>query len=90
MAALTQLWSMRSPLDLVGTSIHMTEAMWNNRLGGTGAGIDSFYEYLLKAYILFGKSDTASVDFTCCPAISSTKFLECVQLLIPLTSTPPC
>ena len=63
-AALTQLWSMRSPLDLVGTSIHMTEAMWNNRLGGTGAGIDSFYEYLLKAYILFGKSDTASVNFT--------------------------
>lgn len=62
-AALTQLWSMRSPLDLVGTSIHMTEAMWNNRLGGTGAGIDSFYEYLLKAYILFGKSDTASVKF---------------------------
>ena len=60
MAALTQLWSMRSPLNLVGTSIHMTQAMWNNRLGGTGAGIDSFYEYLLKAYILFGKSDSSS------------------------------
>lgn len=58
-AALTQLWSMRSPLDLIGTSIHMTQPMWNNRMGGTGAGIDSFYEYLLKAYILFGKSDTA-------------------------------
>ena len=56
-AALTQLWSMRSPLSLVGTSIHMTQAVWNNRQGGTGAGVDSFYEYLLKAYVLFGKSD---------------------------------
>lgn len=49
---------MRSPLDLIGTSIDMTQGVWNNRMGGTGAGIDSFYEYLLKAYILFGKSDT--------------------------------
>lgn len=57
MAALAQLWSMRSPLDLVGTSIHVPQAQWNNRLGGTGAGADSFYEYLLKAYLLFGKSD---------------------------------
>ena len=56
--ALSQLWGMRSPLDLVGSSIDMTTGSWNNRLGGTGAGADSFYEYLLKAYVLFGKSDT--------------------------------
>ncbi len=56
--ALTQLWGMRTPLDLVGSSIDMTTGSWNNRLGGTGAGADSFYEYLLKAYVLFGKSDT--------------------------------
>ena len=56
--ALSQLWSMRSPLDLVGSSIDMTTGWWNDRLGGTGAGADSFYEYLLKAYVLFGKSDT--------------------------------
>ena len=58
MEALSQLWSMRSPLDLVGSSIDMTTGWWNDRLGGTGAGADSFYEYLLKAYVLFGKSDT--------------------------------
>ena len=57
MAALSQLWGMRTPLDLVGTSIDAPRAQWNNRLGGTGAGADSFYEYLLKAYLLFGKSD---------------------------------
>lgn len=61
MAALAQLWSMRSPLDLVGTSIDAARGRWNNRLGGTGAGADSFYEYLLKAYVLFGKSDTLPV-----------------------------
>lgn len=38
----------------------MTQAVWNNRQGGTGAGVDSFYEYLLKAYVLFGKSDPAA------------------------------
>ena len=50
---------MRTPLDLVGTSIDVALGQWNNRLGGTGAGADSFYEYLLKAYVLFGKSDSA-------------------------------
>ncbi|KAL3149734.1 hypothetical protein ABBQ38_013560 [Trebouxia sp. C0009 RCD-2024] len=56
-AALAQLWSMRSPLDLVGTSIDAARGRWNNRLGGTGAGADSFYEYLLKAYVLFGQQE---------------------------------
>ncbi|DBA85723.1 TPA: hypothetical protein ACH3X1_005291 [Trebouxia sp. C0004] len=55
--ALSQLWGMRSPLDLVGSSIDMTTGSWNNRLGGTGAGADSFYEYLLKAYVLFGRTE---------------------------------
>ena len=58
--ALARLWSMRSPLSLVGTSIDMYHVHWNDRVGGTGAGADSFYEYLLKAYVLFGKSDTDS------------------------------
>ncbi len=64
--ALSQLWGMRSPLDLVGSSIDMTTGSWNNRLGGTGAGADSFYEYLLKAYVLFGKSDTDCLLWNCC------------------------
>ncbi|DBB06862.1 TPA: hypothetical protein ACH3X3_009521 [Trebouxia sp. C0006] len=55
--ALSQLWGMRTPLDLVGSSIDMTTGSWNNRLGGTGAGADSFYEYLLKAYVLFGRTE---------------------------------
>lgn len=62
--AVSRLWSMRSPLNLVASSLNMHAGYWNDRVGGTGAGADSFYEYLLKAYVLFGKSDPRSVIFT--------------------------
>ncbi len=29
---------------------------WKNPNAGIGAGIDSFYEYLFKAYVMFGNS----------------------------------
>ena len=77
-AALSQLWGMRTPLDLVGTSIDVQRAQWNNRLGGTGAGADSFYEYLLKAYLLFGKSDhiPVALPLALCLLIFSGVMLE--------------
>ena len=37
-----------------GTSPDMTHGVWLDNNGGIGASADSFYEYLLKAYILFG------------------------------------
>jgi hypothetical protein len=30
---------------------------WTQTHSGIGAGIDSFYEYLLKAYIMFGDEE---------------------------------
>lgn len=30
---------------------------WVGKQSGLGAGLDSFYEYLLKSYILFGEKD---------------------------------
>ncbi|TPX71850.1 hypothetical protein SpCBS45565_g00845 [Spizellomyces sp. 'palustris'] len=53
--ALLRVWAQRSPLDLVGNSLSVKDAKWYNTMAGIGAGIDSFYEYLLKAYILFGE-----------------------------------
>jgi hypothetical protein len=32
-------------------------AMWLDPNGGIGASADSFYEYLLKAYVLFGEQE---------------------------------
>lgn len=46
---------MRTPLGLFGTALDMRRAAWLDHNGGIGASADSFYEYLIKAYILFGE-----------------------------------
>ncbi|KAI8835594.1 glycoside hydrolase [Chytriomyces cf. hyalinus JEL632] len=55
--ALEFLWSRRSALDLLGNTIDIDSGIWIQKLSGVGAGADSFYEYLLKAHILFGDSE---------------------------------
>lgn len=55
--ALRKLWSMRSSLNLLGTTLDVETGEWIEYSSGIGAGVDSFYEYLFKAYILFGKED---------------------------------
>lgn len=53
--AMEALWTFRSRhSDLVGTTINIHNGDWNRRDSGVGAGIDSYYEYCLKAYILLG------------------------------------
>lgn len=49
------LWRQRHrSSDLVGSVLNIHNGDWIRRESGVGAGIDSYYEYLLKAYILFG------------------------------------
>ncbi|KAK2355696.1 Glycosyl hydrolase family 47 protein [Trifolium repens] len=55
--ALRKLWSMQSSLKLFGTTLDVSTGQWIEHSSGIGAGVDSFYEYLLKAHILFGKDD---------------------------------
>ncbi|KAK3225341.1 hypothetical protein Dsin_005203 [Dipteronia sinensis] len=55
--ALCKLWSMHSSLNLVGTTVDVTTGQWIGYSSGIGAGVDSFYDYLFKAHILFGKED---------------------------------
>ncbi|KAJ4959991.1 hypothetical protein NE237_019901 [Protea cynaroides] len=55
--ALRKLWSMRSPLNLLGTTLDVVTGEWIEYSSGIGAGVDSFYEYLIKAHILFGKDE---------------------------------
>ncbi|KAJ3694899.1 hypothetical protein LUZ60_000276 [Juncus effusus] len=55
--ALRKLWSMRSSLNLLGTTLDVLTAEWIEYSSGIGAGVDSFYEYLVKAYILFGNNE---------------------------------
>ena len=58
-AALRALWAMRTPLDLLGSSLDVSARLWYHAHGGIGAGADSFYEYLLKAHLLFGARSAA-------------------------------
>ncbi|KAL6183216.1 hypothetical protein ACLB2K_044627 [Fragaria x ananassa] len=55
--ALRKLWSMRSSLNLLGTTLDVSTGEWIEYSSGIGAGVDSFYEYLYKAHILFGKEE---------------------------------
>ncbi|KAL0318399.1 UNVERIFIED_CONTAM: Alpha-mannosidase I MNS5 [Sesamum angustifolium] len=55
--ALRKLWSMRSPLNLLGTTLDVETGEWIEHSSGIGAGVDSFYEYLLKAHLLFGRDE---------------------------------
>ncbi|XP_054157935.1 ER degradation-enhancing alpha-mannosidase-like protein 3 [Oppia nitens] len=53
--AMDYLWRQRHrQSDLVGNVINIHTGDWIRRESGVGAGIDSYYEYCLKAYILLG------------------------------------
>lgn len=55
--ALTQLYSRRSKLGLVGSRINVETGQWIDPASHIGGGIDSYYEYLLKCQKLFGDKD---------------------------------
>ena len=52
------IWNRRSPLDLLGNAISGTRGgVWLlPGLSGVGAGMDSYFEYGIKAAILLGGS----------------------------------
>ncbi|XP_063837448.1 ER degradation-enhancing alpha-mannosidase-like protein 3 [Ostrinia nubilalis] len=53
--AMDRLWKIRHRTsDLMGTVINIHSGDWVRKDSGVGAGIDSYYEYCLKAYILLG------------------------------------
>lgn len=51
--AVDALWSRRSKRHLVGSNINTHTGAWTQQATGIGAGVDSFYEYLLKSAIYF-------------------------------------
>jgi mannosidase alpha-like ER degradation enhancer 2 len=55
--ALTELYKRRSPLGLVGSAINVRTGEWTDRESHISGGIDSYYEYLLKGWLLFGDKD---------------------------------
>ena len=50
--ALDALWNFRSSLDLFGNHINVQTGKWTGLDATIGSGVDSYFEYLVKAGIL--------------------------------------
>lgn len=55
--AVVALYDRRSPIGLVGSRIDVRTGEWQSRSSHVSGGIDSYYEYLLKSWRLFGDED---------------------------------
>ncbi|XP_042387307.1 alpha-mannosidase I MNS4-like isoform X1 [Zingiber officinale] len=55
--AVRGIWARKSKINLVGAHINIFTGEWTQKDAGIGTSIDSFYEYLLKAYLLFGDEE---------------------------------
>ena len=55
--AVMQLYERRSKIGLVGEEIDVETGKWLSPASHVGGGIDSYYEYLLKCWKLFGDKD---------------------------------
>ncbi|KFM79018.1 ER degradation-enhancing alpha-mannosidase-like 1, partial [Stegodyphus mimosarum] len=60
--AVRALWKLRSKnTGLLGNVVDVQSGEWIGQMSGIGAGLDSFFEYLLKSYILFGEKEDFSL-----------------------------
>ncbi|TFK28812.1 alpha mannosidase-like protein [Coprinopsis marcescibilis] len=56
------IWNRRSDIGLVGNTINSRDGKWTPpTASGIGAGVDSFYEYALKWYIMSGELEFLDV-----------------------------
>jgi mannosidase alpha-like ER degradation enhancer 2 len=55
--ALVETYKRRSPIGLIGTRINVETGKWTNTDSHISAEIDSYYEYLLKGWLLFDDQD---------------------------------
>src|SRR6266446_4934976 len=68
--ALVETYKRRSPLGLVGQSINVETGAWVNSDSHISGGIDSYYEYLWKCWLLFGDEECRDMWKATIPAIN--------------------
>ncbi len=68
--ALVETFRRRSPLGLVGQSINVETGEWTNTDSHISGGIDSYYEYLWKCWVLFGDKDCRDMWAASIPAVN--------------------
>ncbi len=67
--ALVETFKRRSPLGLVGSSINVETGEWTDPDSHISGGIDSYYEYLWKCWLLFGDEECREMWRTSIPAV---------------------
>jgi len=72
--ALVETYKRRSPLGLVGEGINVETGKWTNTDSHISGAIDSYYEYLLKCWLLFEDKDCKRMWLDSIAAIN--KYLE--------------
>ena len=68
--ALVETYRRRSPLGLVGQSINIETGAWTNSDSHISGGIDSYYEYLWKCWLLFGDTECRDMWNASIPAVN--------------------
>ncbi|RAH49486.1 glycoside hydrolase family 47 protein [Aspergillus brunneoviolaceus CBS 621.78] len=54
------VWTRRSEIGLIGSGIDAESGRWVHSYTGIGAGIDSFFEYAFKSYVLLSSGERPS------------------------------
>ena len=68
--ALVETFKRRSPIGLVGSTINAETGAWSDPDSHISGGIDSYYEYLWKCWLLFGDKDCLEMWQASIPAIN--------------------
>ncbi|KAL4897420.1 glycoside hydrolase family 47 protein [Aspergillus ambiguus] len=56
------VWARRSEIGLIGSGIDAETGRWVHSYTGIGAGIDSFFEYAFKSYVLLSSGERPPYD----------------------------
>jgi mannosidase alpha-like ER degradation enhancer 2 len=67
--ALLETYKRRSPIGLVGSGINVETGAWTDNDSHISGGIDSYYEYLWKCWLLFGDKDCLDMWNGSIPAV---------------------
>jgi ER degradation enhancer, mannosidase alpha-like 2 len=67
--ALVETYKRRSAIGLVGSSINVETGAWTDPDSHISGGIDSYYEYLWKCWLLFGDKECLEMWNTSMPAV---------------------
>jgi hypothetical protein len=67
--ALVETYKRRSPIGLVGSGINVETGAWIDPDSHISGGIDSYYEYLWKCWLLFGDKDCLEMWNASIPAV---------------------